>query len=70
MYDDKQALTVAMFNAGVRSENNGLPVKLAGEVLRLLAGMGWRLDGTVHEVDLAGNHAMLKHLGVIPDDEL
>lgn len=68
-YDDHQALSVALFNAGVRSEAGGMPTQLAREVVDRLAQMGWRLDGTVHEVDLAAGAGLLKHLGVVPDED-
>lgn len=50
-YTALQALTVAMYNAGIRTDVSGadLPFDKAEKVLRNLKSMGWLLDGYLHE---------------------
>lgn len=63
MYTQRQAMTVAMFNAGLRSEDGeGFPFALADRVLANLTSMGFLLDGYVHEESLRKNKEGLAQL--------
>lgn len=57
-YTAGQAMAVALYNAGGRAPGKGLQ-QLADELVAGLQSMGWRLDGTQHEVDLATSKAYL-----------
>ena len=50
-YDNRQAMTVALYNAGCRGTKgpSSFPFELADAVLANLHSMGWVLDGYLHE---------------------
>lgn len=68
-YDAKQAMTVALYNAGVRGCKDGvvredmMPFELAEQTLHNLKSMGWLLDGYLHE-----ERARLVERYALPDD--